>query len=118
MIPDGTGIPGVSFQDNRQFGGDVFEAQFTVAGSFGLKANQPYEFGLTFRPFDQAAYDAERQKVVDLSKALDVPLTSAKPLSLRGLKLSASKLPAYGKLEIGLDLDATWDNPSTPPTLR
>lgn len=114
MTPDGKGITGVSLQDNRQFKVDTFEAQFPVVGTFGLKANQTYEFGLTLRPFDQAAYDAERQKVVDLSKALEVPLTSAKPLALRGVKLSANQVPLYGRLEMDLDLDATYDNPFDP----
>lgn len=114
MIPDGKGITGVSFQDNRQFGADVFQAHFQVAGSFGLRANQPYEFGLTLRPFDEAAYQAERQRVVDLATALEVPLNSAKPLALRNVKLSAARVPAYGKLELTLDLDATWENPFDP----
>jgi len=114
MAPDGTGLSGVSFQDNRKFGGDVFEAQFPVSGSHGLRAGQTYEFGLTLKPFDQAVYDAERQKVVDLAHALDVNLTSAKPLALRGVKLSRPSVPVFGKLELDLDLDATYDNPFDP----
>ena len=114
MTPDGTGLTGVSFQDDRQFKMNAFEAQFPVAGTFGLKANRTYDFGLTLRPFDQAAYDAERQRIVDLSKALEVSLTSAKPLALRGLKLSSPRVPVYGKLELDLDLDATYDNPFDP----
>jgi hypothetical protein len=114
MIPDGKGITGVSLQDNRQFGGEVFEAQFPVVGTSGLKARRTYEFGLTLRPFGQAAYQAEKRKIVDLAKSLDVPLTSHQALKLRGLKLSAPQVPVYGKLELTLDLDATFDNPFDP----
>ncbi len=114
MTPDGKGITGVSFQDNRQFKGDAFEAQFPVLGSFGLKANRVYEFGLTLKPFDQAAYDAEKQRIVDLSKALEVSLVSQQPLALRGLKLSREQVPVFSKLELDLDLSATYDNPFDP----
>ncbi|NPV46325.1 MAG: DUF5060 domain-containing protein [Armatimonadetes bacterium] len=118
MVPDGQGLSGVSFQDNRQFGGDVFEAQFAVGGTRNLKAGQTYEFGLTLRPFTAAHYEAERKRVVDIAKSLEVPLTSAEPLALRAVRLSSARVPRYGKLELTLDLDATYDNPFDPEDIE
>ncbi len=114
LEPDGTGITGFSFQDDRQFKVETLQAQLAVRGTQGLKAGKTYEFGLTLKPLTKADLDRERRQQVDATKALEVPMTSSKPLALRGLKLSATQVPAFEKLEIALDLDATYDNPFDP----
>lgn len=111
MEPDGVGITGVSFQDNRQFGADSFAAQFIVRETMGLRAGRTYEFGLNLQAFTAADLAAEKQVLVDAAKALEWTMASAKPLALRGVSFSAQRVPLYGKLEATLDLDATYDNP-------
>lgn len=113
-LEPGRGLGSVSFQDNRQFGGDCFQAQLPVADTHGLKAGRTYEFSLTLRAFGQAALDEELKTMVDLQNALVWPMTSDRSLVLRGLRLSSERVPVHEKLEIDLDLDASYDNPFDP----
>jgi len=113
-LDPGPGLGALSFQDNRQFGGDCFQAQLPVADTHGLRAGHAYEFSLTLKAFGQAALDEELKTMVDLRNALVWPMTSDKPLALSGLKLSGDRVPVYEKLEIDLDLAATYDNPFDP----
>jgi len=75
--PDGEGITGCAFQDNRQFNFDAFQAHFAVRDSRGLKADRTYAFGLTLRPFSEAVLAATRQAIVDLQESIAVDMTSS-----------------------------------------
>lgn len=114
LEPDGAGITGVSFQDNRQFQGDVYQAQFAVRDTRGLRAGHTYEFGLTMRPFTRADLAAEQGRMVELARDLEVPMTSDEPLALRGVALSATDVAQHELLELDLDLSAAYDNPFDP----
>lgn len=112
--PDGTSITGVSFQDNRQFGGAEFQAQFPVRDTRGLVAGRSYQFGLTLRPLTAAAVEAEEARLAALFKPVEESMTSRQALALHSVTLSAPQVPQYEKLELTLDLDATFDNPFDP----
>lgn len=116
FIPDGQGLrKNVNFQDNRQFKAEVFQAQFSVEGTaVWLKAGRTYQFALTVKPFDTAAFARAKQQAQELEQAWEIPMKSDKPLKFRGMHLSAPRVPQYEKLEITLDLDATYDNPFNP----
>lgn len=113
--PDGVGITGISLQDDRQFRIDAFEGQFSVRNTRGLEAGQTYTFGLTLRPFHAADLAAQQLPVVDLAQqSRPVELTSRQPLALRSVTPSATVVDRYAKLELTLDLSATYDNPFDP----
>lgn len=112
--PDGEGINGVSFQDNRQFNISAFQAQFPVRETKGLKAGKTYRFGVTLRPFDAARLAGEEQTIVDMNATVAVELRSEKPLALRGMTISPERPKDLNLVEIDLDLDATFDNPFDP----
>ncbi|MEN6345701.1 MAG: DUF5060 domain-containing protein [Armatimonadia bacterium] len=111
LEPVGAGISSVSFQDDRQFKMECFEAQLSVQNTRGLKANQTYEFGLTLRPVTAAQLEAKVKAAVTSQM---VAMESNKPLALRGVRPSAQQVARYERLDLDLDLDATFDNPFDP----
>lgn len=112
--PDGDKTARMSFQDNREFNFEAFQAQFSVPDTRNLKANRTYTFGLTFSRLDLASLEAQGEQVLDTSEDLTVALTSGEPLALGGITLDRETVGRYDKLEIDLDLDATFDNPFDP----
>ena len=114
ITPDGKGIRGVSFQDNRQFNYGTFEAQFAVHDSQGLRAGRTYEFGLDLALMTQADKEALKTTVSDRYEGARVQMASQEPLSLGGVSVSSGEVARYEKLELDLDLHATFDNPFNP----
>ena len=114
VTPDGAGIRGVRFQDNRQFGIEAFQAQFAVEDSRILQAGRTYEFGLDFALMSEDDIRAVQEAVMDPSEAARVELASDRPLSLGAITPSAETVALYEKLELDLDLHATYDNPFDP----
>jgi hypothetical protein len=113
--PDGVGITGVSLQDDRQFRMETFECQFAVRNTRGLKGGQTYSFGLTLRPFRAADLAAHGLPVIPVGQQIKpVELRSREPLALRSVTPNAPTIGRYGKLELTLDLSATYDNPFDP----
>ncbi|MBV9848310.1 MAG: DUF5060 domain-containing protein [Armatimonadetes bacterium] len=54
--------------------------------------------------------------VITLSAQADAatPFAQAGPLALRAVRLNAASVPSFGRLEMTLDLSATYDNPFDP----
>ena len=104
----------MSFQDNRQFNYGTFEAQFAVHDSQGLRAGRTYEFGLDLALMTPADKEALKTTVSDRYEGARVQMASQEPLSLGGVSVSSAEVARYEKLELDLDLHATFDNPFNP----
>ncbi len=108
------GFVGLNLQDNRQFGANDFELQLhlkhgrwqegeTVRAQLRLAVLSPEEAQSWVQQAKQAA---ERERTILLTKRA--------PLKLKSIRPNAKQLRRYETLEVGVDLDAAYDNPFDP----
>lgn len=108
------GLEAVSLQDDRRFGMEAFEAQWRVAGTRQLTAGQTIRFGLILRPTTAERVRREEQLVRQESTMAAASLSCQEPLELRAVRPDRTELKVYERLELTLDLHATFDNPFDP----
>jgi hypothetical protein len=102
-------------QDARQFGIPAIEIQWFAVPAGPLAAGKTVRFALEITTTSAAEVREEADAVKTAqTKALDIPLTSQATLTLRSARPVGAPVSRYGKLELALDLDATYDNPFDP----
>lgn len=103
-----------NLQDDRQFGTPRFELQLPVADTRALRAGQDVTFELLLRPFTAQQAQREEAEYTAAREAETVPLESRAPLRLGQPDLPQGPIAQFDRLELTLDLAATYDNPFDP----
>jgi len=107
----------IQFQDDRKFNGDTFELQIYASTKEGGILKKGEKINLKVRLIamekEEAKKDLERLEK-EVQKRKVVPLTSSKPLKIKSISPSAKQVKMFEKLELALDIDATYDNPFDP----
>ncbi|NUP99975.1 MAG: DUF5060 domain-containing protein, partial [Armatimonadetes bacterium] len=105
-----TPLPRVQVQDDRQFGMAAYEFQLYAPVGARLEPGQPVELAFRLAPASSASLAAAEQRLRQLSG----PLAMNQPLVIRAVSLDKATVPRYGRLELSIDLQATYDNPFDP----
>ncbi len=98
--------PGLAkLQDCRKWQGDTYQLTLPlIPGSARVKPGEEYTGGFTLMPKDPQTYRS-------LAAAT---LSSRGKLGIRGVRASALEVAQYGKLELAVDLSATYENAFDP----
>ncbi|MCD6351125.1 MAG: DUF5060 domain-containing protein, partial [Armatimonadetes bacterium] len=93
-------------QDSRKFKGDSYEVFVSVipTGHTKVKAGDEYVGGVTIMPDDKASY----------ASLTPSGYRAQGPLKIKGVRASALRVPCFSRLELAVDLSATYDNPFDP----
>lgn len=97
---------GFTLQDTREFEADVYQIfmHLLPSGSHHVRPGEEYSAAVTLLVGDTEKYELVRP----------APLTAGGDLAIRKVTVSAPKVAQYSKLELGVDLSATYDNPFDP----
>jgi len=98
-------------QDNRQFNGQAFEFQFYMRGAGELRPGEPIRFRLALEPVPAAEFN---QRLRPAGTQTQPRLGDERPMRLEILPLEKDTVPRYGRIELALDLAATYTNPFDP----
>ncbi|MCC7492851.1 MAG: DUF5060 domain-containing protein [Fimbriimonadaceae bacterium] len=108
------GFERVQLQDNRQWDSPQFEFQLYAAAGGRLDPARPLRLQWRLDPLSGASLAQEEQAMA----ATRVSFKQAAPLAIRGVQLSRPEVPRYARLELRLDLTATYDNPFDPAEIN
>ncbi len=101
-----TGPVPCMLQDGRKFGGESYQVFLPIvpAGQTRVKPGQEYQGGVAIMVNDRQSY-----------RSLKPPSYASRGrLGIRGVKASALQVPQYGRLDLAVDLSATYENPFDP----
>ena len=104
----------VNLQDDRKFDMQYFELHLPVPDTAALRAGETVQCELLLRPLTAQAAQEEEAAALAAQGAETVTFESAKPLRIGDLVPPRKPLAQFGRLELTLDLDATYDNPFDP----
>ncbi len=100
----------VQVQDNRQFNMPRFEFQLYATAPSRLEPGRPVKLAFTIEPVTADVLKQEEARV----KPSHPSLKMAQPLAIRGVTPDRTTVPRYGRVELTVDLGATYDNPFDP----
>ncbi len=114
LEPDWATVARVSVQDNRRFKGKDYEVQLYLHAKRKLKPGEPVNARVRFRRMSAAQIRAEVARGTEAQRRLAQALRRQGTPAIRTVTLSADEVPAYGLVELSVDLDATYENPFDP----
>jgi len=103
-----------NLQDDRKWDMQSFELHLPVPGTQVLKAGQLVEFELLLRPLTAEEATKEEAAAMAARQAEIIRFESSGPLKLGALKPPQAPVGQYERLELTLDLSATYENPFDP----
>ena len=106
---DGT-LPRVQVQDDRQFGMPQYEFQVYTPAAGRLEPGKPVRLAFTLEAVGPEVLAAEEERM----RRNQVPFAAAGPLAIRGVTADRNEVSRFERIELRLDLSATYDNPFDP----
>ncbi|MBC7328090.1 DUF5060 domain-containing protein [bacterium] len=111
------GANSIQFQDDRQFNANTFELQIYAKTKENgmLRKGEKIDLKVRLSAMEKEEAEKELEKIQkEIERRKVVPMSSAKPLKIKSVEANAKQVKAYGKFELTLDIDATFDNPFDP----
>jgi Domain of unknown function (DUF5060) len=106
-------VRSASLQDDRQWNMDLFELHLIV-GTRLIKAGERVALDVLLQPLAAREAEKEQAAVEEEQRKQVVTFSSAAPLRLGEVTLPREPIAQFGRLELTLDLSATYDNPFDP----
>jgi hypothetical protein len=114
LVPDWQSVQRVTLQDDRRFGVASYEIQVYASGPRMLAPGKSVKLGFSLLPMAVAELQARQARAAEHTAALRASLTGNATATIRALTATTEPVPAFGRFEVAVELEARYDNPFDP----